>query len=296
MKDSKEIFENNEIIVTKQPRALIYTNEWSYFPVDGGLMLVKEIKANGSDMTQLESKLFEYALSLVDHESDHLRPICFTVGEFCDAYNIKKNGGNYDFIKAAVPKLPKFLLELVGENEGGKYAAIGLPFVASATIIDTLITITLEPRLKDALIENRTHNIRYPIYPSKSKYGLKLYKYLRSIGFPSGARFPLATFSQEIGIDDLRSKVYNIKKADSFIKDIFIPSVDDINQNCPYMTITHELTRDTGRGKKLLAVTFHVTQHDAVRPALAAEGPIPLLPIQPETSIDVGSEEDPVPV
>lgn len=200
-----------------------------YYVVQHNDMVQKQrfsLDKKAAALTALEEKIFLYIISQIKPDAEKLEPITFDIQTFCAVTGI--DGGkahNYDYLKASITKLKSHVLWLKNE-ETGEETTVGYIARAKMNPRSGKVQIQLDEELTPYLIRLAGNYFQFSyhnILAMKSKYGIQLYRLLKSYYF----NFQRVKFS----LDDLKMHLDAAKYENfaNFKKKVIEPALRDIN-------------------------------------------------------------------
>lgn len=204
-----------------------------YFIAVHNDMVQKQIfapdKNAGNSMTTVEEKILAYLFSKIKPDATELEPITLDIKTFCEVCGISRGPTDnwYPFIKAAITRLARRLMWLQ-DRETGKESIFRYIDDAIIEKKNGKVEIILSKKLSPFLLGLSGNYFQYSyhnILAMKSRYGIMLYKILKSYSF----RYPSVKFYIEdlkISLDATSSSYSNFA---NFKKKVLDPALEDIN-------------------------------------------------------------------
>lgn len=204
-----------------------------YFVAVHNDMVQKQIfapeKNAGNSLTTIEEKILSYLFSQIKPDATDLEPITLDIKTFCEVCGISRGPTDnwYPFLKSAITRLARRMMWLQ-DRETGKESI--LRYIDDAIIEkkNGKVEIILSKKLAPFLLGLNGNYFQYSyhnILAMKSKYGIMLYKILKSYSF----RYPNVKFN----IDDLKisldATTASYSNFNTFKKKVLEPALQDIN-------------------------------------------------------------------
>lgn len=181
----------------------------------------------GSSLTMLEEKVIAYLISQIKPGQEALQPITFDIKAFCEITGLAPGGEthNYTWIKGILNKLAGRVLWLYDRKEETETT---VRYIDKAKLFKRSgrVEIRLDQDLGPYLLNLAGNYFQFSyhnILAMKSKYGIQLYKLLKSYVYS----YPRIKFS----LDDLKEHLDAASYANfaNFKKKVLGPALRDIN-------------------------------------------------------------------
>jgi plasmid replication initiation protein len=198
-------------------------------------------------MKLLEYRLILIAMSKISPLAQEVGYIYFTVKDFCELLEIRKDS-MYSYIKKASKSLASRTLTV--ENKKKK-EGITIPWLSEIKYNESLIRIQFNTKLEKHILNIKKENgytkyfIKNILY-LKSKYSVRTYELLKQVEKIGEKKFDLIDFREKIGAV---KKSYNQMFA--FRKEVLKKVIDEINI-CTDIIINVEETKENRRVKELI--------------------------------------------
>jgi len=184
-------------------------------------------KNAGSSLTVTEEKILAYIISQIKPDATALEPLTFDIKTFCEVCGLGKgsNDNCYPQVKAAIEKLAGRVMWL-SDRENGMETTVR--YIDRATMYrgSGKVQIRLDEMLSPYLLNLAGNYFQFSyhnILAMKSKYGIQLYKLLKSYYFS----FKKIKFSLEDLKQTLDAASYT--NFANFRKKVMAPALRDIN-------------------------------------------------------------------
>lgn len=205
--------------------------EREYYVVQHNDMVQKQRfttgKNAGNSLTVTEEKVLAYLISKIKPDATSLEPIEMEIKTFCEVCGLGRGSTDncYPHVKAAVDKLARRVMWLYDDATQSETT---VRYIERATMYKRSgrIRITFDPMLEPYLINLAGNYFQFSyhnILAMKSKYGIQLYKLLKSYYF----RYP----SLRISVEELKVSLdaTNYAKISHVKEKVIEPALKDIN-------------------------------------------------------------------
>lgn len=181
----------------------------------------------GSSLSATEEKVLAYMISQIKPDATALEPITLDIKTFCDVCGLARGSTDncYPFVKAAIEKLSGRVMWLSDKERGSettvRYIDRAIMYKGSGKV-----QIRLDEMLGPYLLNLAGNYFQFSyhnILAMKSKYGIRLYKLLKSYYF----MYPRVRFSIEDLKMNLDAATYGQFK--HFKEKVLTPALRDIN-------------------------------------------------------------------
>lgn len=183
-----------------------------------------KLDKNATSLTVNEEKILAYILSQIKPDATALDPITINIKTFCEVIGVEAGEThNYTYLKGVITKLASRVMWLVDKE--AKTESI-VRYLDDAIMRPGEVQIFLCKKLGPYLLNLAGNYFQFSfhnILAMKSKYGIQLYKLLKSYCF----RFPRLQFT----VDDLKMSLdaENYANFTNFKKKVIEPALKDIN-------------------------------------------------------------------
>ena len=205
--------------------------EREYYVVQHNDMVQKQRfstgKNAGNSLTVTEEKVLAYLISKIKPEATSLEPIEMEIKTFCEVCGLGRGSTDncYPQVKAAVDKLARRVMWLYDDTTQSETT---VRYIERATMYKRSgrIKIVFDPMLEPYLINLAGNYFQFSyhnILAMRSKYGIQLYKLLKSYYF----RYP----SLRISVEELKVSLdaTNYAKISHVKEKVIDPALKDIN-------------------------------------------------------------------
>lgn len=182
---------------------------------------------SGTSLTLTEEKVLAYIISQIKPDAKTLEPLTFDIQSFCEICGLAKGSTDncYPFLKATIEKLAGRVMWLSDRQQGIETT---VRYIDRATIQKGTgkVKIRLDDMLGPYLLNLAGNYFQFSyhnILAMKSKYGIQLYKLLKSYYY----NFPRIKFS----LDDLKTHLdaASYENFTNFKRKVIEPALKDIN-------------------------------------------------------------------
>lgn len=200
-------------------------------------------KNAGNSLTVMEEKVLAYLISQIKPDAKTLEPLTFDIKTFCEVCGLTATGDNnyYGRLKSTIGKLAGRVMWLTDRQQGIETTVryIDRAMIQKGT---GKVKIRLDDMLGPYLLNLAGNYFQFSyhnILAMKSKYGIQLYKLLKSYYY----NFPRIKFS----LDDLKMNLdaARYENFTNFKKKVIEPALKDINTYSD-LQVTAEFVK-TGR-------------------------------------------------
>jgi len=201
-----------------------------------------------------QQKIMSYIISKVSPNDDEFKLYEFTIPEFCKVCGIDEhNGTTYADIKDAIKSIcDKSIWVQTANGKETLLRWIEKPYIDAGS---GNIQIRLDDDMRPYLLQIQNNFTSYElvwVLHFKSKYGIRLYEFIRSIQYKD-----LKPITWELTLDELRSRLGAEKYTvwQDLKRRALMPAIDDIN-NYSDRNISYEVLKT---GKRILGIQLIIS-------------------------------------
>ena len=209
----------------------------------------------GSSLTLTEEKILAYMISQIKPEAETLEPLTFDIKTFCEVCGLPTGPGVnfYNQLKAVITKLAGRVLWL-SDRQSGEETTVRYIDRAIMHKGKGQVKIKLDELLGPYLLNLAGNYFQFSyhnILAMKSKYGIQLYKLLKSYAFTGRHEFYTDDLKRQLMAEHYKNfkdfRIYVIERA---VKEINLYTDLEVSWEPEYY------------GRKVEKVIFHIKQRD----------------------------------